>query len=653
MPMSYDHRRFARSRRPLGSCTVALEPLERRDCPAVVGIAGTTQVSELVRSTGLTFTLSAPDTKPVSVDYRISGSATSGQDFRLFDGKSFVASPTGTITFKPGETSKTLSAAIVNDTTREPTESFSLTLFKPRNCTLGSATAATVTITDDDSYTAQIVGAARIAEGQTGDFELRLSAPATKQETFSIDTIAGSASAGTDYRPLSRLPVVFNAGETSKRFRVQALADTVPETDEFFFLKATPAAANFPAIAKSSVLISGTGPAPLPQISIAGGAVLEGDTGATPLPLTISLSATYYAPITVSYSTVADTATAAGGDYQPSSGVVTIPAGDTSTVIVVNALGDIVREPDETFKVVLASPVNATLGTSTALVTIIDDDTPFRIDVVFPDKSLSGSQQLAFRYAAVRWAQIITADLPDVTVNGRVIDDLEISATGPAIDGPYGILGQAGPRGFRTTGSRLPYSGVMEFDSADLGFMESNGTLGNVILHEMGHVLGIGTMWATKNLLVTTDPADPQYSGANALREYRQIAGNPAATGVPVENTGGSGTAGAHWRESVFDTELMTGYAELPAVAMPISTITVGSLQDLGYTVNYAAADPYTLPGIVAPSIVSTRRSGSPASPLMSLTSQQPAALLAALGQAALETSTPPKQRAFAAYRRA
>jgi hypothetical protein len=82
----------------------------------------------------------------------------------------------------------------------------------------------------------------------------------------------------------------------------------------------------------------------------------------------------------------------------------------------------------------------------------------------------------------------------------------------------------------------------------------------------------------------------------NALREYRTLSGNAAATGVPVENTGGQGTRDSHWRDSVFGAELMTGYAEPAGVRMPISRLTVGALEDLGYGVNYAAADSYTMP---------------------------------------------------------
>ena len=90
----------------------------------------------------------------------------------------------------------------------------------------------------------------------------------------------------------------------------------------------------------------------------------------------------------------------------------------------------------------------------------------FVIDVRFKG-GLTSAQQAAFTTAAARWARIITADVPSVVVDGETIDDIVIDASGTAIDGPQGILGQAGPTQLRP-GSFLPAAGVMEFDTADL-----------------------------------------------------------------------------------------------------------------------------------------------------------------------------------------
>jgi len=115
-----------------------------------------------------------------------------------------------------------------------------------------------------------------------------------------------------------------------------------------------------------------------------------------------------------------------------------------------------------------------------------------------------------------------------------------------------------------------------------------------VIEHEMGHVLGVGTLWQTKGLLVGAGTANPQFIGAQAVAQYNAVFGTTASS-VPVENTGGRGTRDAHWRESVFMSELMTGFVG-PGSSMPISRVTVGSLADIGYSVNMSAADAFTPP---------------------------------------------------------
>ncbi|MEX0670337.1 MAG: Calx-beta domain-containing protein [Pirellulales bacterium] len=631
-------------------CPAGIEALERRDCPAVLGITGTTEAQESSGATFLTVSLSAAETKQVAVDYYLTGTAKTGRDYRLQSGSTLLATPTGTLTFRPGETSKTIRVGIVNDLEREPTETVGITLFKPTNATIGTAKSATVTIVDNDSYTAAIVGSARLAEDRIGEYELRLSSPATKTETFYVNTEGGIATPGVDFRPLSQLPLIFGPGESVKKFRIQTLADGIAnEYDEFFFLRLTPMSAAFPKVDPFGITIPGIGPAPLPTVSVSDVTVTEGNSGVTAATFTISLSGRYGLPVTLNYASADATATVADKDYESVTGSVTIAPGDTTAVVTVNIVGDTAFEPDETFSLVVSAPVNATLAKATGVATIRNDDADpnnsFQIIVTFPDNSLTAAQKQVFQLAATRWSQIIIGDLPDVTYQGRTIDDLEITATSPYIDGPGQILGQAGPRQLRTTGTKLPYTGVMEFDSADVLRMQNDGTLQGVILHEMGHVLGIGTLWAFKSLIINENTSDPQYVGTNGLREYRLLAGTPAAAGVPVENTGGQGTAGGHWRDSVFETELMTGYAERPGVAMPISRMTVGSLEDLGYTVNYAAADPYGLRSLQTSQSATMAASGGR---LLSIESATLSSVFAAYAQLVADSTSPPaKQRAL------
>lgn len=226
---------------------------------------------------------------------------------------------------------------------------------------------------------------------------------------------------------------------------------------------------------------------------------------------------------------------------------------------------------------------------------------PFTIEVRFLG-GLSATQQAAFTAAADRWTRMIVGDLPSVTADNEIIDDVLILAQGSAIDGPGGILGQAGPTHLRPASAGnaafLPAKGIMSFDTADLQKMEADGTLTDVITHEMGHVLGIGTVWTNKALLKGANGPNPTFSGRAAMTEYKALRATATRRRVPVENTGGAGTRGSHWRETVFRNELMSGFIAAPG--NPLSRLTVASLGDIGYEVDLTAGEPYSLPDLMA-----------------------------------------------------
>ena len=225
---------------------------------------------------------------------------------------------------------------------------------------------------------------------------------------------------------------------------------------------------------------------------------------------------------------------------------------------------------------------------------------PFTITVRFRG-GLNAAQQKAFTKAADRWARVIVGDLPPITVSGELIDDVLIEAEGVEIDGPSNILGQAGPTHLRPKSAGasafLPAKGIMSFDTADLAEMQKDGTLTDVITHEMGHVLGIGTVWTNKKLLKGVGSANPTFIGPNAMAEYGKLKGRSVGpTPVPVENRGGGGTRDSHWRETVFQQELMTGWVgEKPN---PMSRLTIASLKDIGYVVDLTKAETYKLPDL-------------------------------------------------------
>jgi hypothetical protein len=225
--------------------------------------------------------------------------------------------------------------------------------------------------------------------------------------------------------------------------------------------------------------------------------------------------------------------------------------------------------------------------------------------------------------AITRWENAITGDLyrDDIprgffsathcggfgeAVNGTWLDDIILMVNIAPIDGLGKILGQASPCAIRF--DILTEVGFLTLDSDDLSRLAGTQTLTDIIFHEIGHVLGFGTLWsgfdcppddpftACWSYLTGEGTADPRFAGPLAVQEWQALGGMGT---VPVEGTGGSGTADSHWRESVFTTEMMTGFVSPTGTTNPLSRVTLASMADMGYVVNYAAAETFRL-GVAA-----------------------------------------------------
>ena len=224
----------------------------------------------------------------------------------------------------------------------------------------------------------------------------------------------------------------------------------------------------------------------------------------------------------------------------------------------------------------------------------------FNIDIVFDDNGLGEFERTLVEIGINRWSTVIFDDLPDANVAGfGPVDDLVIFVNTTAIgDGPGGVLASAGPRSFRPgtvgdgDGAGLPTSGVINVDRSDIrstqGFIET-------LTHEVGHILGIGTIW------------DPfvnglTYNGDIGVFERNRTRPDLNSSGIELENTGGPGSFGGHWRDSLYGEEIMSSFAsELGGVIggdfiESLSRMTVGAMEDMGYGVNYAGVDPYGPP---------------------------------------------------------
>jgi hypothetical protein len=342
----------------------------------------------------------------------------------------------------------------------------------------------------------------------------------------------------------------------------------------------------------------------------------EGRTGT--LPVTVAAAAT---PVRL-YPTAI---TAASGAVGRLTAIATDATGTALTSdVTYRSSNPAVVTVDATGRVTMVAPgtasVTASAGTASAktdVTVVAASASTFHIQVL-PAGTVPPEIMAAAQQAAARWERLITTELPATEVslgpgecaNGvpavhHVTTGLVIYVAAQKIDGQRGVLAYAGPCIVRDANSGgLPSVGTMTIDLDDIPLLTgSTGALAaDVVAHEMGHVLGIGTLWygdTPTTKFVRTNDGDLRFDGAAASAAAVRLGMQSAlADGVAIEDAGGIGTAGGHWRERVFQGELMTGY--VGTAPNPLSIVTVQSLRDLGYAVTEAGADivsPATIAG--------------------------------------------------------
>ena len=391
----------------------ATATIKLEDLP-ILSIAGAKDI-ESAGSLKFMVTLSAAFSRTaVSFYYEtlaVAGSATQGGDY--------TGVPLTPVTIYAPDTTTTISIDILPDGIREGDEFFNVRLSKPVKASIENDTALG---TIDGKIPSLSIANATAAEnaGQM-KFSVTLSKSITSNIGFSYQTKAGSASSGDDYEGVTPTPVTMQAGATTADIFITILNDNDIEDDETFdVIISTNEPADKIAISKKSA----TGTISIDELPILSIADVIAPETTKSVKFTATLSKAFLrTDVFFDYKTLGSSASE-DLDYE---GValttVTIPAGATTADIFITILDDDFVEDDETFDVLFSSPVNATLGNTSATARIISDDLPrlFIADAI----ALESDRQMEFIVSLSAAFNIAAVSFKYKTIAGSASDDAD------------------------------------------------------------------------------------------------------------------------------------------------------------------------------------------------------------------------------------
>ena len=349
---------------------------------------------------GMVTTLELPiffDADPAACSFitykTVNGSAVAGEDFEGFTGRSVEVCP-GPV--RGIDSGAFLTVDIFHDGIDEPgaeTMQLEITNWNPTYLDV-PVPVIDVTINDIDPVAAALpvltVGDVELTEGDSGtqvlEFDLVVTGIPSPGASVDFQTVDGTAKAPLDYTARAGTQPL---GAGSNKVAVQVRSDTAVEPNESFELVlSNPQGVTLGAGAdRATGLIknddTNPGPAPPPPppspppttsvLTVSPVEVLEGDAGGTPVEVKVSLSPAATSLVTVDWALESGSAMA-NSDFRGTSGSVSFAPGQSERVIMLEVIADTQREAIESFTVVLSNPQGATLGSSRATVTILDDD---------------------------------------------------------------------------------------------------------------------------------------------------------------------------------------------------------------------------------------------------------------------------------------
>ena len=281
---------------------------------------------------------------------------------------------TTTVTFAPGEASKTVDVLVEGDVVHEVNETYAVDLANPVGAGLADANGVG-TIVDDDAAPILDVADVTVTEGNAGDvtasFPVTLTGATQVPVTVDVATADGTATDPSDYAAVTG-SLTFAPGQTAKTVDVLVHGDTTFELGETFTLHlSNPTAATIgrrPRLRHDPERRRHTGPHRGRRVAPRGRhRRLDSPS------FTVALGAPSAFPVTVDVATQDGTATQPS-DYDAMTTTLTFAPGETTKTVDVTIHGDTTIEPNESFSVQLSNAVGAGIADSVGDGVIVDDD---------------------------------------------------------------------------------------------------------------------------------------------------------------------------------------------------------------------------------------------------------------------------------------
>ena len=351
-----------------------------------------------------TFTRSGVTSSALTVNFSVGGNATFGTDYTQTGAATFGAT-SGTVNFGAGNTTATVTVDPSADTTVEGDETAILTVTSGSGYNIASPSAATGTITNDDTDVSVAVSPAAATEDGSTNLVYTFTRTGNISSALEVNfSVGGDAAFGTDYTQTgattfgaSSGTVTFGAGNSTATVTVDPSTDLTFELNETVILTVTSGTGyNVASPSASTGTISNDDSAP--TFAIDDVTHNEGNAGTTAYTFTVTRTGSTALNATVDYATVAGTANAPSDFTAIGTTTLTFLPADTTKQFTVLVNGDTTVETDEAFAVHLSNAINATISDADGAGTIINDDTDVSVAVSPASVSEDGATNLVYTF---------------------------------------------------------------------------------------------------------------------------------------------------------------------------------------------------------------------------------------------------------------